>query len=175
VFEVFGAKFRFVQSTSPVQGKHCASIVGPDGSAWPDMFLWDPMSQLVQFDEDRLDALLFEQRRRQLTWLGALAWLADAGIYMARMVRALFSGSYGGSLGFGPMGSIVGIMSGVLLIVASAAAAVVIAPLALVGWIARTRMAAQVRRERQVLVVRAQAFFAENGSETHRASSALID
>jgi hypothetical protein len=157
--QVFGRRRTLLQSTSPLQGKLAASVVEGDGAAWPDMFLWDPMSGLLQYDEDRLAAFLQAAKRGESGVAAVILWLTDGAIIVVKWLRSLFGGSYGGAFGFGPLGSIVAMASAVLAIMAAIVAAVVLVPLSIVGGILRYRIGAQIRAEKQVVLTQVTSFF----------------
>lgn len=159
MLEVFGVHLTLVPSTSPVPGKLSASVIATDGSVKADLFLWDPMSSVVQFDEGQLHQLLHEVKKAQRGWASIVLWVTDLVISVVNGLRAVCGGSYGGSLGFGQMGSIVTIASAMLFVVATILAAVVVIPLSLITWLLRRHINGQIRLERAKAINQAIAFF----------------
>lgn len=158
MIEVFGARKELRQSTSPVPGKVCVAVVEHDGRAWPDLFLWDPISDIVQWDHARVEEFLRATKRRQSPLANAVLWTTEGMITLVRGIRGLFGGSYGGSLGFGQLGGLVAMMSAVLAIVAFLAAAVVLVPLTLIAWGLRAWIDQQVKKEAPKVVDQVQVF-----------------
>ena len=58
MLDILGIQLKLIASTSPVAGKVGASILA-DGSIRADMFMHDPVGNFVQFEEERLQTLLF--------------------------------------------------------------------------------------------------------------------
>ncbi|MBP9953496.1 MAG: hypothetical protein KBF22_03380 [Ottowia sp.] len=59
MLDILGIQLKLIASTSPVAGKVGASILEADGSIRADMFMHDPVGNFVQFEEERLQTLLF--------------------------------------------------------------------------------------------------------------------
>jgi hypothetical protein len=159
VLEMFGARVKLIQSTSPVPGKLAASVLESDNSVRPDLFLWDPLGSVVQFDEDRLSQLLADAKRSQHGWATLVLMVTDFAISVVKRLRSLFGGSYGGSLGFGGLGSMVAIASAMLFIVAALAAAVVVIPLSILAWVLRSKVNADISVEKEKVLANVIVFF----------------
>lgn len=165
--EVFGARVKLIQSTSPIPGKLAASVQEADNSVRPDLFFWDPMGAVVQFDERRLCELLEDAKRSRLGWASVVLWITDFAISVVKGLRNLFGGSYGGSLGFGGLGSLVAMASAIFFLIAAVAAAVVVIPLSILTWVLRLKVNAEISAEREKVLAQVIQFFKEiqRGSE----------
>lgn len=159
MLEIFGVSVKLVQSTSPVPGKLAASVVQADGKVWADLFLWDPLSKVLQFDEDAFSQLLVSTKKAQGGWVSIVLWITDFMIRVANGLRGLFGGSYSGSFGFGQVGGLVAAVSAMAFIVATIAAAVVVIPLSCLAWALRLHINGQIRRERETVVAQVFGFF----------------
>lgn len=159
MLDVFGIHLKLVQSTSPVPGKLAATVVEADGKARPDLFIWDPMSAIVQFEEDRLTELLYAARRTMGGGLYLTLRTGEIFIEIVNSVRDLFGGSYGGSLGFGGFGGLAYMASAFIFLLATVAAAVVTMPFHAIAWFLRSRIKSQMQGERDRVIAQAIAFF----------------
>ena len=157
--EMFGVRVKLIQSTSPVPGKLAASVQEADSSVRPDFFIWDPMSAVVQFDETRLYELLGAAKRARFGWVSVVLRVTDFAISVVKGLRNLFGGSYGGSLGFGGLGSIVATASAVFFIIAAVAGAIVVIPLSLLAWVLRLKINAEIAAEREKVLAQVIEFF----------------
>lgn len=157
--EVFGIRVKLVQSTSPVPGKLAASVQEADNSIRPDLFIWDPMSAVVQFDEDRLLQFLADAKKSQRGWKTVVLWITDFAISVIKGLRDMFGGSYGGSLGSGGLGSMVAAASAIFFMIAAVAAAIVVFPLSLLAWLLRLKVNAEISAERQKVLAQVMEFF----------------
>jgi hypothetical protein len=171
--QVFGSHRTLVQSTSPLPGKLAVSVVEADGAAWPDMFLWDPMSQLVHYNEETLVDFLLAAKRREGVTTAAVLGLTDGAIAAVKRIRGLFGGSYGGALGFGPLGTIVAMASAVLAIMAAVAAVAVVVPLSIVAVLLRYRIGGQIRAEKQRVLDQVTSYFEQLQRSQDAVPSAL--
>jgi hypothetical protein len=156
MIEVFGWQSTLRKSTSPVPGKTSLAVVAPEGHAWTDVFLWDPVSGLLEWDQAKLEEVLFLAKRAQspivMSTLRSVEGLAGA----VRWVRRVFSGSYGGSLGFGRMGSVVAMTSALMGVVMFLVAGVLLAPLIVIAWWIRLWINSQIRQEQQRVLAQVQ-------------------
>ena len=159
MLEIFGVSLKLVQSTSPVPGKLAASVVQVNGKVWADLFLWDPLSKVLQFDEDAFSQLLVSAKKAEGGWVSIVLSITDFVIRIVNGLRGLFGGSYGGSLGFGQVGALVATASALAFIVATVAAAVVVIPLSCMAWALRLHINAQIRREREKVAAQVFSFF----------------
>ncbi|HXD39861.1 MAG TPA: hypothetical protein VN649_04825 [Ramlibacter sp.] len=157
--DVFGVQLKLAQSTSPVPGKLAATVVAGDQRVWADFFLWDPLSQVIQFDEEALHQLMRGARRTQSPWASGALTVTDFGISVVQGIKRLSGGSYGGSLGFGQMGAITAMASALFFIVVSIMAAVVIAPLSIVAWLLRQKIDSDINKEKPRVLEQAIGFF----------------
>lgn len=157
---IFKSKVVLIQSTSPVPGKLAATAIDPKKRIWADLFLWDPMSGVVQFDGDTLYQLLVQERRKQSPWIAGALWVTEGAISVVKAIKRLTGGSYGGSLGYGEFGRMAGLASAVMAIVFAILAAVVLAPLTLIAWVLRKLIDQDMSSETQQVVDQVGTFFA---------------
>ncbi len=161
---IFGSTAELIESTSAVVGKRAAAVIDHNKKVWGDLFLWDPMNGMVQFDRHALYPLLLQQRRKTSPWLGATLWLTDGAISLVKGIRRMTGGSYGGTFGYGDFGSIMAMGSAVVSVMFAIAAAIVLAPLIILGWCLRQWINHELVSESQRVVDQVGAFFAQRPS-----------
>jgi hypothetical protein len=159
MLDIFGIRLKLVQSTSPVRGKLAASVLEADGKARPDLFVWDPMSAILQFEEDRLGELLYAARKTVGGGLYLSLRAVELFIELVNSIRDLFGGSYGGSLGFGGFGGLAAMASAFFYLLATVAAAILNLPFQALAWLLRRRIQSQMRSEREQVLAQVLAFF----------------
>jgi uncharacterized membrane protein len=163
---IYNSQAELIESTSPVAGKRCATLIDQNKKVWSNLFLWDPLSGLVDFDGDTLYQLLAQERRKQAPGLAAAMWVTDGVIALVKMIKRVTGRSYGGSMGYSDFGRIVA-MAGVLMaIVFGIAAVLVLAPLMLLGWVLRKVFDHSIMSELQRVVDQVAAFLAEKHEPT---------
>ena len=156
---IFDNDIEILQSTSPVPGKLAASLTMANQSALPDAFVWDPMSGIIQYDEQVVMNLLGMLRKAKGGIVSIVLMISDGLIAVVKWIRRLFGGNYGGSMGYGQAGSIVAAASAILLIMISIAAAVIILPLSIVAWVVRKKVEIEVKAEKKRLLDEVSNFF----------------
>jgi hypothetical protein len=159
LIEVFGVQLRVAQSTSPVPGKLAASVIAADQKIWADLFLWDPLSQMIQFDEEALDHILKGARRTNSPWVSGVLTVTDFGISIVKSIKRLFGGSYGGSLGYGQMGGITAMASAFAFVVVSILAAFIVVPLSILAGVLRYKINSDINKEKPRVLEQAIGFF----------------
>jgi hypothetical protein len=171
--DVFGVQLELTQSTSPISGKLAASVIGRDQKVWADLFVWDPLSQVIQFDEEALQLLLRGACRTRSPWVSGALTLTDFGISVVSAIKRLFGGSYGGSLGFGPVGAITATLSSLALIVVSILGAIIIIPLSILAWLLHQKINSDIDTERPRVVQQAIGFFQTISNQNAQTRSRL--
>lgn len=161
MLEIFGVQLRLVPSTSPVPGMRAASLVDASGAVRPNLFSWDPLGQIVHYEQDALYALVHDVKKSKAGVSLAVLWVTDFAIRLIKGLRSLFGGSYGGSFGFGSLGGMMAAISAVLFILASITAAAVITPLAILAWVLRYRIDREISVESQKVLSQVSEYFAE--------------
>jgi hypothetical protein len=159
LIDVFGLQLKLAQSTSPVPGKLAATVLAGDQRVWADLFVWDPLSQVIQFDEEVLHELMRGARRAQSPWASGALSVTDFGISIIQGIKRLFGGSYGGSLGYGQMGAITAMASAFFFLVVSILAALIVAPLSIVAWLLRHKINSDIDKEKPRVLQQAIGFF----------------
>ena len=86
-------------STSSVPGKHTASVVDSSKRIWGDLLCWDPMTGFIEFDKEKLKALLLKEKRKHSPVLlgaaGGIGILASGSRSVMDYFRRHFVNSYG--------------------------------------------------------------------------------
>ena len=61
---IFGSTAELIESTSAMVGKRAAAVIDHNKKVWGDLFLWDPMNGMVQFDHNALYPLLLPAKAK---------------------------------------------------------------------------------------------------------------
>jgi hypothetical protein len=160
VLEIFGVNLKLIESTSPVPGKLCASVLDAAGKVMPDMFMHDPKGDFTQYDEGEVDRLLHQAFRAKGGFVPLLLGVCRGAIATLDGIRRLFGGSYSGSLGVGNVGQTVSMASAFMSIVAWIFTTVLKAPFSLVAGVVQWRLKSQFAAEKAKLIEQVQVFFA---------------
>lgn len=161
--EIFGVKLKLVESTSPVPGRRCASVLTGDGSVWADLFVFDPLSGILEFDEARLKSLLIGAKRTQTPWMSWVLSICNGVRSAAGAFSRATDGSYGGTFGYGQAGSLVAMTSAWFRIFLVAAIFIFTIPFTLVGGFVAMLMEPQIKRERERALDQVIGFFRGQG------------
>lgn len=147
-----GRSFEVVEATSPIPGRRAVVFKEEGGQAWPDLFLWDPMSETIHYDGEQLRSFIVRATRGRN--IGATATLAitDAVSAVGRGANRVASGGYSGMFGFGEMGSHIASMGAVFNLVVKVVAFVVTLPFRLTGGALRMVLARSWAAEEAKLV-----------------------
>ena len=160
MLEVFGVKLQLIESTSPVPGKLCASVLDASGGVMPDMFMHDPKGQFIQFDEEAIETLLYKAFRTKGGVVPVLLGICRGAIATLDGLRRLFGGSYSGALGYGTAGQSISMVSAFMSIVAAIFTTVLKLPFSLCKWLLEWRLKSQFAAEKTKVIEQVQAFFA---------------
>jgi hypothetical protein len=87
--------------------------------------------------------------------------------------RDLGCDSYGGSLGFGPVGAITATLSSLALIVVSILGAIIIIPLSILAWLLHQKINSDIDTERPRVVQQAIGFFQTISNQNAQTRSRL--
>lgn len=141
-----GRSFDAVQGTSPVPGRQSVVFVAAGGQAWPDLFLWDPVSQTVHYDGEQLRQFMVEAVLARAKWASMLLAVTDAIVGVGRGIHRIASGGYGGTFGFGSTGGAIAAAGAIFNLLVQAAAFVATLPFRFIGgavrlWISRSAQA----------------------------------
>lgn len=147
-----GETFDVVESTSPVPGRRSLVLVEVTGRAWPDLFLYDPVSKTVHYDPQQVRQFVMSARVSQARWASALLAVTDAIAALGRGVGRLASGGYGGTFGFGSAGGVIASAGAVFNLLVQVTAWVVTLPFRLLGGGVRLWLSRSVAAEEQKLV-----------------------
>lgn len=147
-----GKTFDVVESTSPIAGRRSLVFVEGTGRAWPDLFLYDPLSQTVHYDAEQVREFVMAARVSQARWASALLATTDAIVALGRGVRRLASGGYGGTFGFGSAGGVIASASALFNLVVQMATFVVTLPFRALGGGVRLWLLRSIAAQEQTLV-----------------------
>lgn len=159
MLDIFGIHLKLIPSTSPVPGKLGASIMEADGSIRADMFMLDPVGDFLQFDEDRLQQLLYQARKTQGGAVAQALSFADSMVGVFDALRRMFGGRYSGALGFGEFGGLMATVQTLMAITATVITFVLKLPFQAVGWFLRRRLQREIAHERQHVLNQVSQFF----------------
>ena len=159
MLEIFGIHLKLIPSTSPVPGKLGASIMEADGSIRADMFMLDPVGEFLQFDEDRLQQLLYQARKTQGGAVAQALWLTDSVVGVFDAFRRVFGGRYSGALGFGEFGGLMATVQSLMAMTAAIVAFMLKLPFQAVGWFLRRKLQQEIANERQHVLNQVSRFF----------------
>lgn len=159
MLEIFGIHLKLIASTSPVPGKLGASIMEADGSIRPDMFLLDPVGDFLQFEEERLQQLLYQSRKAKGGGLAWTLWFIDGMVDVIDSFRSMFGGRYSGALGFGDFGGLMATVQSLMSMTAAVVAFVLRLPFQAVGWFLRRKLHKELALERQHVLNQVSQFF----------------
>lgn len=159
MIEIFGIHLKLIPSTSPVPGKLGASILEADGSIRADMFMLDPVGDFLQFDEDRLQQLLYQARKTQGGTTARVLGFTDGMVYMLDAFKNLFGGSYSGALGYSDFGRLMATVASLMSITAAIFAFVLKLPFQTIGWFLRRKLQQEISQERQHVLNQVSQFF----------------
>lgn len=159
MLEIFGIHLKIIPSTSPVAGKLGASIMEADGSVRPDMFMLDPVGNFLQFEEERLQQLLYQARNAKGDVVARALWISDGMVGLIDTFRRLFGGQYSGALGYGDFGRLMATVQSLMSMTAAIVAFILKLPFQAVGWILRKRLQREMVRERQHVLNQVSLFF----------------
>ncbi len=132
-----GTSFEVVEATSPIPGRRAVVFKEAGGQAWPDLFLWDPMSETVHYDGEQLRRFIVHATRGRNMGATATLSITDAIDGMRRGLYRAASGGYSGMFGFGEAGSLIASMGAVFNMLVKAVTFVVTLPFRLVGGVVR--------------------------------------
>lgn len=159
MLDILGIQLKLIASTSPVAGKVGASILEADGSIRADMFMHDPVGNFVQFEEERLQTLLYQARMSKGDAVARTFWVSEGIIEMTNSFRNLFGGQYGGALGYGDFGRLMATVQSLMSITAALIAFIVRLPFHAVGWFLRRKLQQEIANERQHVLNQVHQFF----------------
>jgi hypothetical protein len=159
LLEIFGIHLKLIPSTSPVPGKLGASIMEADGSVRADMFMLDPVGDFLQFDEGRLQQLLYQARMTQGGAIARTLSYTDGMVGLLDAFRRMFGGRYSGPLGFGEFGGLMATVQSLMAITATVIAFVLKLPFQAVGWFLRRKLQQEIANERQHVLSQVSQFF----------------
>lgn len=149
MLDIFGIQLKLIPSTSPVAGKVGASILEADGSIRADMFMHDPVGNFVQFEEERLQTLLYQARMTKRDAVARALWISDGMVDMINAFRNMFGGRYSGALGYGEFGGLMATVQSLMSITAAFIAFILRLPFQAVGWLLRRKLQQEITNERQ--------------------------
>lgn len=149
MLDIFGIQLKLIPSTSPVAGKVGASILEADGSIRAAMFMHDPVGNFVQFEEERLQTLLYQARMTKRDAVARALWISDGMVDMINAFRNFFGGRYSGALGYGEFGGLMATVQSLMSITAAFIAFILRLPFQVVGWFARRKLQQEITNERQ--------------------------
>jgi hypothetical protein len=155
-----GRSFEVVEATSPVPGRRAVVLVEAGGKAWPDLFLWDPMSQTVQYDGEQLREFIVSAALAQSKWAAIVLAITDAVTGVGRAIHRMASGGYGGSFGFGSAGGLIAAAGAIFNLLVQVAAFAATLPFRLLGGAVRLWLTRSVQAEEAKLVQAMPAVFA---------------
>ncbi|TXT40791.1 MAG: hypothetical protein FD135_919 [Comamonadaceae bacterium] len=157
--EIFGSSVQLLPATSPLPGRLAATAIDWKQKIWTALFLQDPMNGLINFESEVLYQLMRNAKVRQSRWLGVVLWVTDGAISVVNSIKRLSGGSYGGTFGYGSMGSMISSGSAIFTIVISILAFIALAPLTLVAWVLRFKMDRDIKAELQRVIDQVAVFF----------------
>jgi len=155
-----GSNFEVVECVSPVPGRRAVVFKEAGGQAWPDLFLWDPVSQTVHFDGDQLRSFVTHAMRARTVGISALLAITDTVTGLGRGAHRMASGSYSGLFGFGETGSVIASLGAAMNLTVKVLAFIVALPFRLVGGVTRLLHARSLSAEENRLIDEMPAVFA---------------
>jgi len=147
-----GSNFEVVEAVSPIPGRRAVVFKEAGGQAWPDLFLWDPVSQTVHFDGDQLRSFVTHAMRARSVGITALLAITDSVTGVGRGAHRMASGGYSGLFGFGEAGSLIASVGAAMNLTVKVLAFVVALPFRLVGGVARLLQARSLCAEENRLI-----------------------
>lgn len=147
-----GKTFEVVESTSPMPGRRSLVFVDDTGRAWPDLFLFDPLSQTVHYDAEEVSQFVMSARVSQVRLASVLLATTDTITALGRGAHRLASGGYGGTFGFGSAGGLIAAAGGLLNLLVQMVAFIVTVPFRLLGGAVRWWLSRSIWAEEQKLV-----------------------
>ena len=147
-----GTQFEVVEATSPIPGRRAVVFKEAGGQAWPDLFLWDPMSETIHYDGEQLRRFIIRASRARNLGATSVLAITDAVGSVGRGVHRAASGGYSGMFGFGQAGSLIASTGAVFNLVVKVASFVVTLPFRLTGGVVRMLLSRTWEAEETKLV-----------------------
>jgi hypothetical protein len=147
-----GSDFEVVECACSVPGRRAVVFNGPGGTAWPDLFVWDPVSQTVHYDGDQLREFMLHATRHRSIGCTTLLAFTDAVSALGRGVNRIGSGGYSGMSGSGKAGGIIASAGAMLNLMLKVLAFIVLLPFRIVGGITRFLQARSLCAEENKLI-----------------------
>ena len=147
-----GTQFEVVEATSPIPGRRAVVFKEAGGQAWPDLFLWDPMSETIHYDGEQLRRFIIRASRARNLGATSVLAITDAVGSVGRGVHRAASGGYSGMFGFGEAGSVIASAGAVFNLVAKVVTFVVTLPFRVTGGAVRMLLSRSWEAEETKLV-----------------------
>ena len=154
-------------------GHLTAAVVLADGTAWPEVFAFDPIARLFERDVEKLDEITKRCRPPSSVALTIVILVADFIFDAVNFLTRLLRSFVGGFVGFGLFGIAFVMFLGILAWMVSLVALLYVLPLLLLSYALRTWHRSVNRPEIERLADAAYSLLAEVPPQASTGNAAL--